>query len=310
MFIPDEVHHLGAASRRTSLEVFDARLGLSATPRRTYDPEGTQWLFQNVGPIVFRFPLKDAIPDYLTPYDYHIHLVRLTPEEQEEYLDVMGQITLACARGADLSEEDPDANQQLGALLRRRHEVIGGAANKLQILNRLLQELIAREGVDSLKFSLFYSSSRLFDQVMFALSQIHDVRVSKFTFEETRQERIEILEGFAEARIHAILAKKCLDEGMDIPATRRAFILASSSNPMEFIQRRGRVLRRFTGKEFATIHDFFVLPSESAPINQYDRTLIERELKRILEFAATSRNSVLTRETILPIQKQYNLLHL
>ncbi len=310
MFIADEVHHLGAESRRRSLNAFDARLGLSATPRRTYDPEGTQWLLDNVGPIVYRFPLQDAIPEFLTPYDYHLHLVRLTSEEQEEYADVMEQIALVCARGADLSEEDPDANQHLGALLRRRHEVIGGASNKLPCLNQLLRARIAREGVDSVNFSLFYSSSRLFDQVMTSLSKVHDLRVSKFTFEETRHERQDILQGFADGRIHAILAKKCLDEGMDIPATRAAFILASSSNPMEFIQRRGRVLRRFPGKDRAVIHDFFVLPAEHTEINQYDQRLVERELKRILEFADTSRNPVPTREAVMPIQKQYSLLHL
>ncbi len=309
VFISDEVHHLGARSRRLDPGAFDWRLGLSATPERAHDPEGTAWLLANVGPIVYRFPIEKAIPNFLCPYDYFLHIVRFTPDEQAEYQELMTQIALACARGGGLEEEDPEANSGIGPLLRKRLDLIGGAENKIPALMNLVAALQAG-APDALNYSLFYASSRLFDQIMFRLSSEHQLRVSRFTFEESRKEREEILDNFSEGRIQAILAKKCLDEGLDIPATRTAFILASSSNPMEFTQRRGRVLRPFPGKDYAVVHDFFVAPPEGTPPTECDRRLVERELRRAIEFAATSRNPVHSRDQMIRLQRQYNLLHL
>ncbi len=309
MIIADEVHHLGASSRRISLDQYNYRLGLSATPKRIYDPEGTEWLLNNVGPIAYQFSLSDAIPDYLCPYNYYIQEVVLTHQEQEDYQKVMTDISLACARGANLQEEDPGANVQLGALLRKRQEIIGSASNKLQALTKIVEEIKAT-GIDSLSYSLFYASSGLFDDLIFLLSHRFGLKVSKFTFEENREERQKILSNFEEKYIHAIVAKKCLDEGMDIPPTRKAFILASSSNPMEFIQRRGRVLRKYPGKQIADIYDFFVTPSDEFEINEYDRKLIERELMRMTEFTKTALNKAYCERILLPIKKRFNLLHL
>ena len=309
MIIADEVHHLGASSRRISLDQYNYRLGLSATPERTYDPDGTAWLLNNVGPIVFEFSLGDAIPDYLCPYNYYIQEVVLTRQEQEDYQKVMADISLACARGGNLQEEDPAANVQLGALLRKRQDIIGSASNKLQSLAKIVEEIKAT-GVDSLNYSLFYASSGLFDDLIFLLSHRFGLKVSKFTFEESRDERRQILFNFEEKYIQAIVAKKCLDEGMDIPPTRKAFILASSSNPMEFIQRRGRVLRKYSGKTIADIYDFFVTPSPELEINEYDRKLVERELARMTEFTKTALNKAYCERILLPIKRRYNLLHL
>lgn len=310
MLIADEVHHLGSSSSRIPLEGFAKRLGLSATPQRIYDSEGTQWMTDNVGPIIFRFDIKDAIPRFLCPYDYFIHCVYLDPHEQQEFQEVMAQITRACASGGSIVEEDPEANKSIGPLLRKRQEIIGGASGKLPKLLELIGEQRTRHGPNSINFSLFYSSERLFAKLVDELSNTVRLRISKFTFAESREERAQILENFANERIQGIVAMKCLDEGMDIPATRNAFILASSSNPMEYVQRRGRVLRNAPGKDHATIHDLFVLPAPDSSINDYDRRLVERELIRAKEFASTSRNPVSAGRTILEVQKRYQLLHL
>ena len=310
MLIADEVHHLGSSSSRISLAGFLKRLGLSATPERIYDPEGTRWMTDNIGPIIFRFDIKEAIPRFLCPYDYFIHCVYLDSEEQQQFQEVMTQIARACAGGASIAEEYPEANKGLGPLLRKRQEIIGGASGKLPKLLDLLKQQRTKLGPNAHNFSLFYSSERLFAALVDELSNTVRMKISKFTFAESRQERTQILDNFANERIQAIVAMKCLDEGMDIPATRNAFILASSSNPMEYVQRRGRVLRLSPGKDHATIHDFFVLPASDAPINEYDRRLVERELIRAKEFASTSRNPVSAGRTILEIQRQYDLLHL
>lgn len=308
--IADEVHHFGAISNRQPLDDFEIRLGLSATPERMFDPEGTAWIFENIGKIIFKLDLVDAIPNYLCPYRYYLHSVELTRTEQEDYQEVVAEIAKKCARGATLDEEDPENNTSLGPLLRRRLEIIGGAANKLDLLRDILRRIIETAGTGSLRFSLFYASSRQFSDLQKMLSESFALKVSKFTFEEDMQERKEILSNFENGRIDAIVAKRCLDEGMDIPATRTAFILASSSNPMEFIQRRGRILRKAPGKEFADIHDFFTTPYRTATANEYDRRLVERELRRAGEFGRTSLNSVEVDDVLWAIKQRYGLLHL
>jgi superfamily II DNA or RNA helicase len=307
VLIADEVHHLGAQNRRIELDAFEKRLGLSATPRRMFDPSGTAWLLENVGDVVFRFEMKDAIPKYLVPYYYYVHIVRLDYAEQADYQEVSAAISRACAQGATLSEEDPEENARLGPLLRRRHEIIGGAKGKIEQLRQVLRDGTWQRG-NGLNFSLFYASSSLFDELLRLTSTEFGLKVSKFTFEESMPERRQILDDFSQQRIDAIIAKKCLDEGMDIPATRNAFILASSSNPMEFVQRRGRVLRQHANKNEAIIHDFFVLPAEGYRLNEYDRRLVGRELRRALEFSRTAKNHVACARQLLPIQEKYNLL--
>lgn len=310
VLVADEVHHLGAESSRIPLTMFDQRLGLSATPERTYDPDGTKWLLENIGQVCFRFGLDKAIGTCLTPYRYYVHLIHLQDDEQQAFQEVMQQIAYVCAAGDGLREENADDNAKLGQLLRKRQEILGGAREKIPALRKVLIDAGAVTSESKVAFSLFYSISSLFDEVLRLLSFELGIKLSKFTFEETMEERRRILDDFSANRISAIVAKKCLDEGMDIPATRNAFILSSSSNPMEFIQRRGRVLRQFPGKEHAVIHDFFVLPCPTSTPNAYDRRLVERELKRVIEFAEHARNGLDCRKTLLPIQQFYNLLHL
>jgi ERCC4-related helicase len=87
---------------------------------------------------------------------------------------------------------------------------------------------------------------------------------------------------------------KCLDEGVDIPSAKTAIFCASTGNPKQFIQRRGRVLRKY-GNSVANIFDMFVLPSPgytNGNINDniYLKTMIERESSRIADFLALSNN--------------------
>src|SRR5690606_8259292 len=101
---------------------------------------------------------------------------------------------------------------------------------------------------------------------------------------------------------------KCLDEGVDVPSTRCAYFLASTSNPREFIQRRGRILRKAKGKQLAEIHDFIVFPKD---VDEHTFTMIaKKELPRFAEFCSSAINRSTAKNKILPYISTYNLNHL
>src|SRR4029079_10415276 len=116
-------------------------------------------------------------------------------------------------------------------------------------------------------------------------------KCARFTARESREEREALLNSFKVGAIDALVAIRCLDEGIDVPACRTAYILASSRNPKQFIQRRGRILRRSPGKEAAVIHDFLVkLPEDGRDWGEMERRLFVAELERCAEFANLARN--------------------
>jgi len=111
--------------------------------------------------------------------------------------------------------------------------------------------------------------------------------------------------------LQGLVAIRCLDEGVDIPAIQTAVILASSSNPRQFIQRRGRILRPYPGKQRATLFDTIVMPPElDRQTWEVERNLLKKELKRFIEFADLADNAGEARKTLLTLQKQYGLLDL
>jgi superfamily II DNA or RNA helicase len=136
------------------------------------------------------------------------------------------------------------------------------------------------------------------------------MRVRRFTYRETRLDRELILRDFDDGRLQALVAIRCLDEGVDVPSTRMAVLMASSSNPREFIQRRGRILRRDAGKSFAVIHDLIAVPpfGSSTGTPAGERSLMRRELQRFIEFADLARNQNQARAVLAPIQDQFQLL--
>lgn len=119
---------------------------------------------------------------------------------------------------------------------------------------------------------------------------------------------------FVDESLQVITAIKCLDEGVNIPAINRAFILASSSNPKEYIQRRGRVLRKAEGKEYAEIYDFVTLPRKLEDVKYLDEeerkrdlNLVYREFERMMDFANTSSNPTKSDFLIAKIQETYRI---
>jgi superfamily II DNA or RNA helicase len=211
---------------------------------------------------------------------------------------------------------DEDDNQNLNKLLRDRARLLSSAENKLVALN----ELLSQQAPSPL--TLFYcGDGRVEDpcsgdeerQIEVVSKLLHDRgwKSSRFTSYEARVIREQLLDHFRLKIIDSLVAIRCLDEGIDVPGCKRAFLLASSRNPRQQIQRRGRILRKSAGKEFAEIYDFLVmLPPSSFEESSYERSLLVKEMERVAEFAVLARNHGKVVKSLLPILMGYGLSHL
>ena len=292
LLVADECHNLGADSFTANPpEYFDYRIGLSATPERQYDDAGTEALRSFFGDTCFTFTLEQAIGHCLTPYDYHVHFVELTPTEMEEWNDLTRQIGTQAWR-LDAGED----SAYLDNLLRRRRLVLETASRKIDALASLVDARNPRD----LRHTLIYATDKDPEQLdaVNALLSARHLLFHQLTQEETasRSRTNRILSSFQEGVIQILTAKRVLDEGVNIPQIRLAYLLASTTVRRQWIQRRGRLLRtcREIGKTHADIHDLVVVPP-SAPVadQQLDRDarrLVRSELDRVWEFARLSSN--------------------
>lgn len=296
VIIADEVHGLGSEEQRKGLlDEYNARLGLSATPERYYDEEGTEFLLDYFGDIVYEYSLGDAVPEYLTPYDYKPVIVEMTQKELEEYQQESKKLASAAASD-DIEEEVVEH------LAMKRASIVKSAENKYQHLRRILQQ------IDEPDHLLVYTNPDQIDQVQQILND-EGVFHHKFTHVEDEEQRDELLEGFDAGHWDALVAMKCLDEGVDVPATRQAILMSNSGNPMQFIQRRGRVLRQAEGKDKAIIYDMIVVPSKEPgdDIATSERKLLEKELDRFSEFAENANNRHTALNVIDDIRLKYRI---
>lgn len=307
MIIADEVHHLGADHLQTGLpEGVPLRLGLSATPERWYDDEGTAALFEYFGDgVIFEYGLAEAISNnHLCEYYYVPHVVELTPEEADAYLTLSKTIgRLANSVSGDIGDADIQENQSLKQALFRRARLVGTAERKLPVLADLLEReddihhTLVYCGDGSVEDDLTGKTKRQVDATVDLLRTELEVNAHRFTARENQSERENLLQRFEVGALQALVAIRCLDEGVDVPATRTAYMLASSSNPRQFVQRRGRILRKHAEKEYAVIHDFIVAPPFKRhpsllddDIFNTERRLVEKELERVNTFAEAARN--------------------
>jgi len=323
-FIGDECHHHGSEGYTGKLlPGARFRLGLSATPFHYMDEAANQRLKQVYDRSVFQYSLADAVADgVLTPYEYVPVPVELTDREAQDYLDLSDQIARAFAAAQD--NPSSPSGERLRALLMRRARLVGAAENKMVELERLL-EVTPIE-----KHTLFYCSDgrTLVDDDDEAgdgpdqaeMKQRHavaqalqrkGVRVSPFTSDENRWQRREILRQFKDGETEAMVAIRCLDEGIDVPACRTAYLIASSRNPRQFIQRRGRILRRAPGKEQAKIYDFVVvMPESHLATEEIAGDFLRNELGRVADFARNSLFPASSVKPLLPWLRRYDLEHL
>ena len=295
LLIVDEVHGIGSSKRLEGLlEDYNYRLGLSATPKRWFDEDGTRAIYDYFGDVVFEFDIKRALteinPDtgkhYLTPYYYYPIIVDLNDEEYSEYRDLSQKIAQAIARKKNNNEKI-----SLSALCNQRQKIINNAEAKYEEFRRLLRE---HECIDKL---IVYCSDRQIDRVQEILSEENVSPQHRFTHKESSNkkkneafsQRESIIYNFEKGNNKALVAIKCLDEGVDVPVAENAIILSSTSNPREHVQRRGRILRNAPGKEYATIYDFLVFPKEKT---ESGTKIMKKEINRYKEFAELAINSL------------------
>ncbi|HEY8362748.1 MAG TPA: DEAD/DEAH box helicase family protein [Tissierellaceae bacterium] len=314
--VADEVHWLGAEkSKRGLIEQYDFKLGLSATPKRWFDDFGTKKIYEYFGNVVYEFSLKEAITKinpatgktYLTPYRYIPKFVSLTEEELEEYF--VKTVSIALRYNKVKNEEERD--KILEALLFARADIIKNARQKYEVLKQIL------DGFDhDINYTIIYCNPQQIDEVMKIVNQ-KGIISHRFTMEEGVipeekyngiSQREYILQKFAEGEYKVLVAMKCLDEGVDIPPAKTAILMANSGNPREYIQRIGRILRRYPGKEEAVIYDIIVAPSlnnKAIPLQlrELEWKIFTKELKRYEEIAKIAINNAEALKLIDDIKK-------
>lgn len=265
--------------------------------------------------------MKEAIADgKLTPYFYYPVLVSFNEDELHEYVEITDKV----AKILKKVPHGDDLPQSAERLLIKRARIIAGAQEKVVKLKEVIapyqnaNHLLVYCGATRVE-SLYLNENavdsddqRQIDEATSLLGNVLGMRVTQFTAAEDSRQRELIKEQFSKGEIQALVAIKCLDEGMNIPGIETAFILASSTNPKEYIQRRGRVLRKAPGKKYAKIYDFITLPR---PLDEYsfqssiqaELSLVKREVERMRDFQELSENPSDVTEIIRAITEKYNL---
>lgn len=334
LLIADEAHNMGAGRILDRLDgvKFARRIGLSATPERQFDDSGNKTIMEFFGcenGYTFEFNMKDAIDKgYLCRYKYFPHIVHLNDAEMAEYM----RISLQLAKFFNQEKESfPKGDDILMRLLLKRKRIVHKAQEKEVIFQQIVQERYTENG--NLKYTLVYvpEGTRPDDETADVFDCIESVNdddfsnnlidtytgivqdVSKTTtvkkFVSGIKERNEILEKFACGDIEVLTSMKCLDEGVDVPRSEMAIFCASTGNPRQFIQRRGRILRKHPDKHIAIIHDLVVAPEVNSAQENYnmERSLIRSELKRVRDFAVLSENADFAYNELNEILSYYNI---
>lgn len=286
--VADEVHRLGSPHRRNALNIAaGARLGLSATPRRYGDAEGTAALFDYFGGLVPPpYTLDDAIKGgVLTRYFYNPLTITLTQKEQKDWNDVTKQISQLMARmkSDDNAGTSVVSSTRLKQLLISRARIVKNASGKVPLAINLLQ----REYVSGQSWIIYCDN---IIQLKDVLNSAIAAGLNAFEYyADMEGDRDETLRYFSKNG-GILVSIKCLDEGVDIPSATHALILASSQNPREFIQRRGRILRNSPGKLFAHLYDAITVPVVEPEETPKSMSIIVGELSRAIQFGLGAEN--------------------
>lgn len=287
MLVADEVHRVGAhdASVVLSMDVGRA-LGLSATPERAGDPEGTKKIMDFFGGILDpQYGIRDAVRDeVLTPYYYSPDVVELTEDEQEQW----NRYSLRIAQLWAQKEDNPVAGDRLKRLLIERSRVAKQARGKIDAA----VGLVSQEYQVGQRWLLYCDTAK---QMMTINDGLRERGIdSHVYFSGMKGDRAATLRYFGSVG-GVLVSIRCLDEGVDIPAASHALLIASSRNPREFVQRRGRVLRRYPGKQLSYIYDLLVAPSSCGhSISTDSNGPLVGDLARAMEFGLFSVNPRVT----------------
>ena len=324
LLVVDEAHNFGAANlKRTLSDKFNFRLALSATLERHGDEEGTNALLNYFGDKCIEFTLEDAIKGkngerFLTPYQYYPVIVYLTDDELEQYHALSKEIG-KCVIKKNGKTKLSDRGK---ILAQKRSRLIAGAFNKVNALAKEIKpykndnHILVYCGATKISEQDEYGEDmRQIDAITELLGKNMGMNVAQFTSREDSYTRDLLRRKFFDGDfLQVLVAIKCLDEGVNIPAIKIAFILASTTNPKEYIQRRGRVLRKYPGKEFAIIYDFITLPrplDEAANLTyeeiKCEKSMVRNEVNRMKEFNRLAMSKMEADKLIYDIIDTYKL---
>lgn len=293
--IGDEVHEYGTTLRMAKLveKMTDVkyRLGLSATPERFYDTEGTQRVLDFFGPIVLRYSIKDAQsePKYprsetvLANYLYELSTVDLTAGEEKKVKELTAQIgkNIALADDPTISEASSSVSHKVSRLLEERASIVKSAENKLGVL----EELLRKRGKSLNQCIVYCENTVQLDKAENIFKSLGITSYVKYHYEiPTRAESLEL---FKEHNCRFILSINCLDQGIDMPSCQYLILLSGSTNPRQYIQRRGRVLRNYAGKPQVQIFDILAFPKE---VKDGYQGLVKSQMLRAWEFISNSQS--------------------
>lgn len=335
LLIADEAHNMGSPTilKRLGDIRYLRRIGLSATPERQFDDESNRKLFRFFGAesqYTFEYSMEEAIENgVLCRYFYYPHLVRLTDDEFEKYIELSLKISKYFNFNSDSFDNKDDI---LMSMLLARKRIVHKAANKLEVFNRIITERYRKNG--NLKYSLIYvpegtkpdyvvdsdvfdkteqisddaEADRLIDDYTEAVTKLDKfITVKKFV--SGQKDRDKILSDFASGKLQVLTSMKCLDEGVDVPRSELAIFCASTGNPRQFIQRRGRILRKHPDKYMAEIHDLVVAPEVSPGSDSFrmERALLKGELMRVRNFSMLSENPSHSQLELKSVMEHYGL---
>lgn len=297
--IADECHYFGTTTYlHDGYNFFESRLGLSATPQRWWDKEGTQHILNYFGKVVYQYSIGEAIEKgALSKYEYYPVTVSLSETEYEKYRDITKKI------GNLLDSEEEEDIEMLKQLRIKRMQIVKQCQMKKERLNELLSDL---DDLNRSHILVYCAPSEIIEVCNLVYEQ--GFTVSRFDHMISTKARLKILDQFDKGAIQVLVAIKCLDEGVDVPSTKTAFFLASTSNPKEFIQRRGRVLRKSANKTVSTIYDFVVMGVEDQTDFLYE--IAVKELPRVSEFSEYAINMYSSRKELWELLNEYNYEYL
>jgi len=318
VLIADEAHRLGSAKHRTILSLkFRGMLGLSATPERLFDKEGSEALASAFGKNpIFDLPIEAKVQleandqkevpilgHFLSRYYYDFDVVNLSPDEEQEWQTYSSEIGRTIAKHPDLAKDGLGAgleSSRLKMLFIQRARIVKGARSKVEAASRIIATKYPSNG----RWIVYCDDEVQLRSVVDELKRSNpNLVVLEYHSRMNALERARSLAYF-ENNPSVIVSIRCLDEGVDIPTADGAIILASSTNPREYIQRRGRLLRKAKGKTYAKIIDVIVLPSSSSDENDIPFSIIRSELARAYTFAGHAENKEITHK-LWQVCRQY-----
>lgn len=336
LLIADEAHNIGSESVRAAFRKLKIkkRIALSATPNRIYDQEGTTELenfFNDKPPYVYNFPMSRAISEgRLMEYCYYPKMAYLNELEMEKY----AYYTKKLMSLFDNKTGEYENKEKAEKYLMLRKQVLHKAEDKIRVLKEIILEIgqenlkycfvFAPEGnineddkSDAIINSVYDSSNEdvdaILEKMLYSIVETFPkTRCNTYTGTNSKKQRSAILNGFENGDIDVLLAMKCLDEGVDVPRAEYGIFASSTGNPRQFIQRRGRLLRKHPDKTFAHIYDMIVVPNfhssfYSKEFFKMEKSLVRGELARVAYFADLATNTHSAKEDLQELADYYEL---